>query len=260
MPYCAAIRAKAMVSRIPSFSSILYLCVAMVFELTHSFLAISSARHPWQNSKDTSNSRGENRSKGDSLPLQSSHSDLLLDNVGTLFQVATDIAHKTIPPISVLPLWAVLAERELVAVLWLPSLHRLGRLLFFRGVAARSQVSLPLCSSVLELVPAEASGHLPKPRRSPGAACRGFFFFEPVSWSSRLTNIRSAASNSTRDEIGGSSMSLSRRNILWHLLTRNWPVFSLRECSLAAKSACPPRWWVAGSQGWRRLTEGSGAT
>ena len=48
-------------------------------------------------------------------------------------------------------------------------------------------------------------------------------------------------------------MSLSRRNILWHLLTRNWPVFSLRECPLAAKSACPPRWWVAGSQGWRRL-------
>jgi hypothetical protein len=138
-------------------------------------------------------------------------------------------------------------------------LHRLGRLLFFRGVAARSQVSLPLCSSVLELVPAEASGHLPKPRRSPGAACRGFFFFEPVSWSSRLTNIRSAASDSTRDEIGGSSMSLSRRNILWHLLTRNWPVFSLRECSLAAKSACPPRWWVAGSQGWRQLTAEKGS-
>ena len=73
----------------------------------------------------------------------------------------------------------MLAERELVAVLWLVSLHRLRRLLFFSGVAAGSQVSLPLCGSVLELAPAEASGHLlTKPRRSPGAACRGFFFLE----------------------------------------------------------------------------------
>ncbi len=71
MPYCAAIRAKAMESQIPSFSIILYLCVAMVFELTHSFLAISSARQSWQNSKDTSISRGDSRSKVDSLSLQS---------------------------------------------------------------------------------------------------------------------------------------------------------------------------------------------
>ncbi len=67
----------------------------------------------------------------------------------------------------------MLAEPELVAVLWLLCLHRLGRLLFFSGVAAGSQVSLPLCGSVLELVPAEASGHLPKPRRSPGGSVPG---------------------------------------------------------------------------------------
>ena len=48
--------------------------------------------------------------------------------------------------------------------------HRLRRLLFFSGVAAESQVSLPLYGNVLELAPAEASGHLlPKPRRSPGS-------------------------------------------------------------------------------------------
>jgi hypothetical protein len=27
-----------------------------------------------------------------------------------------------------------------------------------------------------------------------------------------------------------------------HSLTRNWPVIALRDCSVAAKSACPPAW------------------
>ena len=61
-------------------------------------------------------------------------------------------------------------------MLWLLCLHRLGRLLFFSGVAAGSQVSLPLCGNVLELAPAEASGHLlPNLGGAPVAACRGFF-------------------------------------------------------------------------------------
>ena len=53
-------------------------------------------------------------------------------------------------------------------MLWLLCLHRLGRLLFFSGVAAGSQVSLPLCGSVLELVPTEASRHLPNLGGAPG--------------------------------------------------------------------------------------------
>jgi hypothetical protein len=30
----------------------------------------------------------------------------------------------------------------------------------------------------------------------------------------------------------------------WHSLTRNWPVFALRDCSVAAKSTRPPRMGV----------------
>ena len=67
-----------------------------------------------------------------------------------------------------------LAERALVAVLWLLCLHRLGRLLFFSGVAAGSQVWLPLCGSVLELVRQKPADTYPN-LGAPVAACRGFF-------------------------------------------------------------------------------------
>ena len=64
-----------------------------------------------------------------------------------------------------------------MAVLWLLCLHRLGRLLFFSGVAAGSQVWLPLCGSVLELVRQKPADTYPN-LGAPVAACRGFFFLE----------------------------------------------------------------------------------